>query len=44
MKLLRRYLPILEWGAKYKDKTFDALTETNIPGKRARKEVLGGAA
>ena len=44
MKLLRRYLPILDWGAKYNGKTFDALTAANILSQRAGKDVLGGAA
>ena len=44
MKLLYRYPPILDWGAKYNGKTFDALAATSIPGKRAGKDVLGGAA
>jgi len=43
MKSLRRYLPILDWVAKYNGKTFDAPTATSILGKRAGEDVLGGA-
>jgi hypothetical protein len=44
MKLHYRCLPILDWGAKYSGKTFDALSVTCIVGKRAGNDVLGGAA
>ena len=34
MKLLRRYLPILDWGAKSNDKTFtnDLIVAGIVPG------------
>jgi len=43
MKLLRRHLPTLDWGAKHTGKAFDGLTAANILGQRAGKNVLGGA-
>jgi len=43
MKLLRRYLPIVDWGSKYKGKTFDALIAPSISRKRAGKDVMGSA-
>ena len=42
--LAHRYFPILDWGAKYTGKTFDALTAASFLGKRAGKDVMGGAA
>jgi hypothetical protein len=30
MKLLRKYLPILDWGAKYDGRTFDALRAASV--------------
>ena len=42
--LLRRYFPILDWGAKYDGKMFDALTAASVPGNRAGNDVLAGAA
>jgi hypothetical protein len=44
MPMLRRYFPILTWGAEYTGKTFDALTAASILGKRAGKDVTRGAA
>jgi hypothetical protein len=44
MKLLRKYLPILEWGAQYNGRTFDALTAASIFSKRADKDGMGGTA
>ena len=42
--MLRRYLPILTWGAEYSRRTFDALSAASILSKRAGKDVMGGAA
>gem|GEM_PF-3437612 len=42
--LLRRYFPILDRGAKYHGKVFDALTAASILGNRAGNDVLAGAA
>jgi len=42
--LLRRYFPILDWGAKFHSKVFDALTAASVLGNRAGNDVLVGAA
>ena len=44
MKLLYRYLPILDWGAKHNGKTFDAPSAASLLSKGAGKDALGGAA
>ncbi len=44
MGVLRGYLPILDWGAKYTGKGFDARTAASVLGNRAGNDVLVGAA
>jgi hypothetical protein len=42
--MLRRYFPILSWGAEYTRLTFDALAAASISGKRAAEGVMSVAA
>jgi|APIni6443716594_1056825.scaffolds.fasta_scaffold2573777_1 hypothetical protein len=44
MGVLRGYLPILDWGAKYTGKGFGARTAASVLGNRAGNDVLVGAA
>ena len=42
--LFRRYFPILDRGAEYHGKVFDAFTAASVLGNRAGNDVLVGAA
>ena len=44
MKLLLKYLPILDWGSKYCIRTFGVLVAAGIFAKRAGDDAMGGAA